>query len=163
MNKEDVCVLIDSEEKRLRLLEILEQTGEKVWKYSHLNRSYNNLVYTAGHVGDEYWVMLDCGTGRQEITLDELEQLLTQQRNQEDEIDKLRQHAEALGFELLEKKREIKVGDFGIFWDNRYMNHRLYCFLSKIENNKFLNKNNVSWDNFRHLTEEEKTKIQESW
>lgn len=74
-------------------------------------------------------------------------------------IDQLKKQAEALGYELVEKKRVPKVGDFGVFGEYS----TLFGFISEIENNNFADSHGSIWDNFRHLTEEEKTKIQNNW
>jgi hypothetical protein len=79
-------------------------------------------------------------------------------------LDALKLIAESYGFELVEKKREIKVGDFGRFWDSDE-NYCLYSFLENISKiNMYQPKGyTTGWSNFTHLTDEEKQAITENW
>lgn len=81
------------------------------------------------------------------------------------ELDALKLIAESYGFELVEKKREIKVGDFGKFWDEEEQDC-LYGFLKDIKKDieiYYVAENDSCWTYFTHLTEEEKKAIQENW
>lgn len=155
MRKEEIYVVIDSEEKRLRALDILEKAGEEVYKY------FLDYKYLKYHEVDCDWFATDegCIKGLTEITIDQLEQLLIPMS----QLDQLKQQAEALGYELVEKKREIKVGDFGVFWDDDGENKYLFSVISKIEGKTYFSKFGAIWQNFRHLTEEEKQQIQNNW
>lgn len=81
------------------------------------------------------------------------------------ELDALKLIAESYGFELVEKKREIKIGDFGKFWDGVETNY----FMGFVKNIRiesafpFTPEGSVIYRNFRHLTDEEKKQIQENW
>ena len=82
-------------------------------------------------------------------------------------LDALKLIAESWGFELVEKEREIKVGDFGKFECPNRIGFS-FGFLKKIESiGSFIEVTKVnfisSWSNFRHLTDEEKQQIQENW
>jgi hypothetical protein len=81
------------------------------------------------------------------------------------ELDALKLIAESYGFELVEKEREIKVGDFGKFWDDGIC--ILYGFLESISdvepNFIYKRKAGALYINFAHLTDEEKANIQENW
>ena len=79
-------------------------------------------------------------------------------------IDELKQQAEKLGFDLVEKPYEPKVGDFGVFWHSDKQS-RYYGFIIEIisDDYPFVRDSGVPFKNFRKLTEEEKLKIQESW
>lgn len=82
------------------------------------------------------------------------------------ELDYLKLIAESYGFELVEKKREIKVGDFGKFWDNNTKEKDCaFGFLTKKDNDSrpFELSKNSFWVFFAHLTEEEKAQITENW
>jgi hypothetical protein len=79
------------------------------------------------------------------------------------ELDALKLIAESYGFELTEKKREIKVGDFGKFWEDDEDEDYSFGFLIKIDENHFFSDNDTAWYNFSHLTDEEKANIQENW
>ena len=76
-------------------------------------------------------------------------------------LDALKLIAESYGFELVEKKREIKVGDFGKFWV-KYEENPLFGFLRDTVCG-YTDSMGRIWDNFRHLTDEEKQQIQENW
>ena len=161
MKKEDVYVVIDSEEKRLRALQILEDAGEKVYKNLihgyYLKYDYKNLDWFST---DKEFVNL-----LTEITLDQLEQLLTPNYTVKEvhiTVDELKAQAESLGFELVKKERKPKVGDFGVFWDNGDSTPHT-CFLTDLGSNHFYDDESVRWDNFRFLTDEEKANIQNNW
>jgi hypothetical protein len=81
-------------------------------------------------------------------------------------LDELKQQAEKLGYDLVEKPYEPKVGDFGVFWDFN-QNVSVLGYISKIiEDNGSLyyqRSGILAYNHFRKLTEEEKQKIQESW
>jgi hypothetical protein len=78
-------------------------------------------------------------------------------------LDALKLIAESYGFELVDKKREIKVGDFGKFWDWREKDC-CFGFLTEFEDRGFRDRLQIGlWKNFRHLTDEEKADIQENW
>ena len=80
------------------------------------------------------------------------------------ELDYLKLIAESYGFELVEETREIKVGDFGIFWDStctcpvygflQFISKGVYCYSPT---------SGSSFRNFRHLTDAEKAQITEIW
>lgn len=79
-------------------------------------------------------------------------------------LDALKLIVESYGFVLVEKKQEIKIGDFGKFWDD---NEKECCFsfLHTIDNDlgSFECGACLYWSNFRHLTDEEKENIQQNW
>jgi hypothetical protein len=77
-------------------------------------------------------------------------------------LDHLKKQADKLGYQLVEKPYEPKVGDFGVFKNND-CEFEYVGFLDDIFDEKFYMKNNIPWDSFRKLTDEEKTKIQEAW
>lgn len=168
MRKEEICVLIDSEEKRLRALEILKKAGEEVYVGSLLFKESKEVYYYIGYsrfYGS--WKLIP--PDRPEvITLDQLEELLLPNYVVKDvhlTIDELKEQAERLGLELVEKKREIKVGDFGVFWDgDKVIQDVIYFdYLTRIEDNFFIDSGGNPFKNFRRLTDEEKEKIQNNW
>jgi hypothetical protein len=162
MKKEEVYVVIDSEEKRLRAIQILSDAKEEILSGSVLNGKFNGKV-TLG-VFSNLWQDINTNF-KTEISLDQLEQLLSPKQEIKMELDALKLIAESWGFELVEKKREIKVGDFGHFWDidMPYLNVGFIVEVNK--DNKLPYKSSFSslWTNFRHLTDEEKANIQENW
>ena len=171
MKKEQIYVTIDNEEKRLRAIEILEKAGEKYWGNEKNWSMTINDVHKYLYLQTEGWLVnnLDCGT-REEITLGQLESLLLPIPNYQVKdvilsLDELKQQAEKLGFDLVEKPYEPKVGDFGVFWDNCEEGNRYYGFLINTDESPFpMMSNNRGWfKNFRKLTDEEKQRIQESW
>ena len=85
-------------------------------------------------------------------------------KKQEIKLDALKIIAESYGFELVEKAREIKVGDFGKFYDSDE-NYCLYSFLENIsKSNMYQPKGyTTGWSNFSHLTDAEKAQITENW
>ena len=89
-----------------------------------------------------------------------------EEHKQEIKLDALKLIAESYGFELVEKKREPKLGDFGKFWDNGE-NNCCYDFLKTIDiddvGTPYETKFGTWYRNFAHLTEEEKKQIQENW
>jgi hypothetical protein len=167
MKKEQIYVTIDSEEKRLRAIEILEKAREKIRETSFLylffQKDYKHLCIDK--TGE--WSLFGI-THNTEITLDELEALLIPNYQVKDVIlslDELKQQAEKLGYDLVEKPYEPyvpKVGDFGAF-SNNGCKFEYVEFLDDIRNGEIYMKNNIQWHNFRKLTDEEKQKIQESW
>lgn len=157
MKKEDICVLIDSEEQRLIALDILKRAGEKVAPHTRLRECYNEKMWLKMFEDNE-WYTAYTKEEKTIITLDQLEELIGVHLT----IDELKKQAEKLGFELVEKKREIKVGDFGVFYNNKLANY-YYGFLSKIEEEKYWIEGSIRCNNFRHLTNEEKEKIQNNW
>jgi hypothetical protein len=166
MKKEQIYVTIDDEEKRLRAIEILEKAGEEIRDESMLYRGVDNH-YKHLCINDKGVWTLFCATHDTEITLDQLEALLIPNYQVKDVIlslDELKAQAEKLGYDLVEKPYEPKVGDFGVFWD-RDEENKSYGFLEDIKSQtcKFVRDNYVPFMNFRKLTEEEKQKIQESW
>ena len=163
MKKEEIYVVIDSEEKRLRAIQILTDAGETIFWQSYLltenplnkNLEINNGEWLLSRDEDEDIL------SKKEITLDQLEQLINPK--QEIKLDALKLIAESYGFELVEKKREPKVGDFGKFWDSKEKYRRL-GFISEITSFSFKDCfHDTSWSNFAHLTDEEKKQIQENW
>ena len=167
MKKEQIYVTIDSEEKRLRAIEILEKAGEEISKRSEIwNRNHcnNQLEFF-----DRVWLLSgDAFEKKTEITLNQLEALLIPNYQVKDVIlslDELKQQAEKLGYDLVEKPYEPKVGDFGVFWHEKEEGNRYYGFIIKIisDDYLFVRDNGVPFKNFIKLTDEEKQKIQESW
>jgi len=166
MKKEQIYVTIDNEEKRLRAIEILEKAGEEIKDdstlYKCVDNHYNRLCINSEGV----WTLF-CITNHKGITLDQLEALLTPNYQVKDVIlslDELKQQAEKLGFDLVEKPYHPKVGDFGAFWDGN-KEDETFGFLGEIRNQqlKFVRNDGVPFLKIRKLTEEEKQKIQESW
>ena len=165
MKKEEIYVTIDSEEKRLRAIEILEKAGEIIIRisflYLHVHEHYKRLCVDKNGV----WTLL-CITHKTEITLDELEELLMPNYQVKDvvlSIDELKAQAEKLGYQLVEKTYKPKIGEFGVFYDGG--KYSVYEFITEIDTqrNKFQLANYLWFDNFRKLTEEEKQKIQSAW
>lgn len=158
MKKEEIYVVIDSEAKQKRAIQILTDAGEKLSicdnaftfddKYKFLKIDSNNEWFIFG-----FMYNLD-----NEISLDKLEEIL---QPKEIKLDALKLIAESYGFELVEKKREIKVGDFGKFWDDK--DETSYGFLVRLYERYY--RHNAGYDclNFAHLTEQEKAQIQENW
>jgi hypothetical protein len=205
MKKEEIYVVIDSEQTRQRAIEILERAGEII-DYSNFELSDILIVHSI----DKDWFLTEehFKKSKQEITLDQLEQMLLPKQgyicpqtkiqcddeccvSAEDchitssldsgivdcepkqeikmELDALKLIAESYGFKLVEKPREIKVGDFGKFWDN---DNKDCCFgfLHTIDNDlgsfdlgSFESGAGLYWSKFHHLTDEEKQQIQENW
>lgn len=84
-------------------------------------------------------------------------------------INMLKDKAEELGYNLVEKPYEPKVGDFGVF-RNKPTEFKHYGFLSNILNvdtgdvvYKYVDYAGIAWERFRKLNEQEKIKIQENW
>lgn len=163
MKKEEIYVVIDSEEKRLRAIQILTDAGENILDTSSLLYKFAGKMILRFN-GKKWWVTLD-SDDKTEITLDQLEELLNPKQEEPIKLDALKLIAESYGFELVEKKREPKVGDFGEFWDIK----EKYSCLGFIENINiedfypFALKGGSVYENFAHLTEEEKKQIQENW
>jgi hypothetical protein len=163
MKKEEIYVVIDSEEKRLRAIQILSDAGEIITNESVLlNEFYNVPMSLCFDLG---WYCIKMKAHRQEITLNQLEQMLNPIKEVGMSLDALKLIAESWGFELVEKEREIKVGDFGKFWDDGI--YILYGFLESISdvepNFIYKRKAGALYINFAHLTDEEKANIQENW
>jgi hypothetical protein len=166
MKREQIYVTIDTEEKRLRAIEILRNAGGEICEGSSFLYPYHHEMQICFEPEFNEWGAYNC-KGKTRITLDQLESLLLPNYQVKDVIlslDELKQQAEKLGFDLVEKPYEPKVGDFGVFWD-RYEENTYYGFLINTDDSKYpMMSNNRGWfKNFRKLTEEEKQKIQEAW
>lgn len=162
MKKEEIYVVIDSEEKRLRAIQILSDAGENIWEGSRLLKEFTDEMIVRFNSSDNsWWTTYDKSFFI--ISLDQLEQMLSPKQEIKMELDALKLIAESYGFELAEKKREIKVGDFGKFWDNNSIFQSQYGFLKSISKDDFESYGNLEWSNFSHLTDEEKANIQENW
>jgi hypothetical protein len=198
MKKEEIYVVIDSEEKRLRAIEILTDAKESIYKFSDMLEVYTTPFLLSFSKAE--WCIILRIDDEINISLDQLEQLLSPKQgyicpqtkiqcddeccvSAEDchitssldsgivdcepkqeikmELDALKLIAESYGFELVEKKREIKVGDFGKFWV-KYEENPLFGFLRDTVCG-YTDSMGRIWDNFRHLTDEEKQQIQENW
>lgn len=166
MKKEEIYVVIDSEEKRLRAIQILTDAGETILNTSSLLDEFTVLMELKFYSSNNYWWVTSFGTKPYKITLNKLEQLLKPKQEEPIKLDALKLIAESYGFELVEKKREPKVGDFGKFLDSE----EKYCCLGFIENINiedgaypFELKGGSVYKNFAHLTDEEKQQIQENW
>jgi len=158
MKKEEIYVVIDSEEKRKRAIKILTDAGEKFWEHSQI--FFNNATGCLICRRDNLWYLLATRSTKQEINLDQLEELLNPKQEVKMELDALKLIAESYGFELVEKPREIKVGDFGKFWDSpctcpvygylQFISKGIYCYSPA---------SGSSYRNFAHLTNEEKEQL----
>jgi hypothetical protein len=165
MKKEEIYVVIDSEEKRNRAIQILSDAGEIITNESVLlNEFYNVPMSLCFDLG---WYCIKMKAHRQEITLNQLEQMLNPIKEVGMSLDALKLIAESWGFELVEKKREIKIGDFGKFWsdNNCYFVGFLQDVYKISETNKcvFQMKDYGTFCYFAYLTDEEKANIQENW
>jgi hypothetical protein len=162
MKKEEIYVVINDEEKRNRAIQILTDAGEKI---DYRNFKLSEILKL--HSVDKDWFLTTSffSEGLNLITLDQLEQLLNPQFVVKEialPIEELQKQAELLGFELVKKERKIKAGDFGKFWDDDE-NRCVYGFLTEKTAKIFKDKYGTPWDNFAHLTDEEKQQIQENW
>jgi hypothetical protein len=156
MKKEHIYVVIDSESKRLRALQILSDAGENIGCIN-FNERYKYLTFDTSY---EWNTFSFTYTSSAKITLDELEELLNPKEEVKMELDAIKLIAESYGFELVEKPREIKVGDFGKFWDSpctcpvygylQFISKGTYCYSPA---------SGSSYRNFAHLTNEEKEQL----
>lgn len=167
MKKEEIYVTIDSEEKRLRAIDILQKVNGKVRRTSFLN-SYVSERYKYLSIDSEgFWTLFCLKNGEKEITLDELEELLIPNYQVKDvilSINELKDQADKLGYQLVEKPYKPKVGDFGVFYDfNENSNNLGFLTDIQILPYRFVRDKNTPFKNFRKLTEKEKRKIQEAW
>lgn len=164
MKKEQIYVVIDDEPKRLRAIQILTDAKEEIFSGSILLEGINSY-YINLHFSTDW--SLSASDHKTEITLDQLEQMLNPNfvvKEVHLSLDDLQKQAESLGFDLVKKERQIKVGDFGKFWGgNEKKGH--YGFLTSELVNGFLvdNDTHFAYSNFRHLTDEEKQAITENW
>jgi hypothetical protein len=171
MKKEEIYVVIDSEEKRQKALHILSNANEKVFYHSILKYKFFTTVFLTLDPESKQWqswgnVHEKTKSEKTEITLEELESILSPNYAVKEvhlTIDELKAQAEILGFELVRKERKPKVGEFGVFWDNNKDKIKVYNFIRIIKDNLFVDKSSYAWKNFRHLTEEEKQEIQNNW
>jgi hypothetical protein len=166
MKKEEIYVVIDDEPKRLRAIHKLRYYKEPIFSLSYIfsENPYNKCL----EFYDDEWIIsgYDDIKKKTEITLDQLEQMLNPQFVVKDvilPIEELQKQAELLGFKLVKEERQIKVGDFGKFWDNNSIFQSQYGFLKSISKDDFESSGNLEWSNFAHLTDEEKQQITENW
>jgi hypothetical protein len=175
MKKNEIYVVIDSEEKRLRAIQILSDAGENIWNNTDLigngttvlTQTYITPIILVFYKG---WYCIKTVGNKQEITLDQLEQMLSPKQEIKMELDALKLIAESYGFELVEKEREIKVGDFGKFLSENGGSSSfgfLYKIIGTLDTGIIYaedgNDITTHWSNFRHLTNEEKQQIQQNW
>jgi hypothetical protein len=170
MKKEEIYVVIDSEPKRLRAIHKLRYYKEPIFSLSDIfsENPYNKCL----EFYDDEWIVLGYDDKdikkKTEISLDQLDQMLNPQFVVKDvilPIEELQKQAELLGWKLVKEERQIKVGDFGKFWDSDESS----CFFGFVSDLEPEHKSlkyclNDDWfANFAHLTEEEKQQIQENW
>ena len=156
MKKKNIYVVIDSESKRLRALQILSDAGENIGN-TMFDEKYKYLRFDASN---EWNTFSFIWTSETEVTLDELQQLLNPKQEVKMELDALKLIAESYGFDLVEKPREIKVGDFGKFWDCP-TTCPVYGYLHFISKGVYIYSpaSGSSFRNFAHLTDEEKEQL----
>jgi hypothetical protein len=169
MKKEEIYVVIDSEEKRLRAIQILSDAKENISTFDLSMDFSEKHKYLRLDSNNQWFIFSYMFSTDTEINLDQLEQMLSPKQEIKMELDALKLIAESYGFELVEKEREIKVGDFGKF-SSENGSVCSYGFLYKmrgiksgiiyVENNKDITNH---WSKFHHLTDEEKQQIQENW
>jgi hypothetical protein len=170
MKKEEIYVVIDSEQTRQRAIKILSDASENIWNNTDLigngttvlTQTYITPIILVFYKG---WYCIKTVGNKQEISLDQLEQMLNPIKEVGMSLDALKLIAESYGFELVEKKREIKVGDFGKFFDGNEKDSMQYQygFLAEIYRDSILSDGEIIWNNFRHLTDEEKANIEQNW
>jgi hypothetical protein len=169
MKKEEIYVVIDSEQKRLRAIQILSDAKENVWEGSRLLKEFTDEMIVRFNSSDNSrWTTYDKGSFI--ITLDQLEQMLNPQFVVKDvilPIEELQKQAELLGWKLVKEERQIKAGNFGKFWaeDEEFCR---YDYLTRIDNSTklgvmYCTATILAFKNFRHLTDEEKQQITENW
>jgi len=156
MKKKNIYVVIDSEEKRQEAIEILGDAGENIGN-TMFDEKYKYLRFDASNKWNIFSFIWSSET---EINLDELDELLNPKEEVKMELDALKLIAESYGFELVEKKREIKVGDFGKFWDST-CDCPVYGYLHLISKGVYIYSlsSGNSYRNFAHLTEDEKEEL----
>jgi len=170
MKKEEIYVVIDSEEKRQRAIKILTDAKENISIFDSSFEFSERYKYLKLDRNNQWFIFSSCMFSTEtEINLDQLEQLLNPIQEVKMELDALKLIAESYGFELVEKPREIKVGDFGKF-SSENGSVCSYGFLYKmkdiksdiiyVENNKDITNH---WSNFCHLTDEEKEQLTKNW
>jgi len=120
MKKEEIYVVINSEKKRLRAIQIL--TDEKVMTYSSLlhegGRGQLTFDIDAWNLPSFKYNL----GNKTQITLDQLEQLLSP-KQEPMKLDALKLIAESYGFELVEKKFYKNIKRF-IIWKSHKKNKR---------------------------------------
>lgn len=86
MKKEEIYVVIDSEEKRVRAIQILTDAGEKFWKKEKYFKIDSENTHLISCIRDGDWFIVHTKHSgirdRTEITLDELEQFLKPKEEQ---------------------------------------------------------------------------------
>lgn len=82
MNKTNIRVTIDSEKKYKRAIEILEKHGERIWDFENamiFDRFFRHLIFDDNEdVG--WYINTSLNPTETEITLDQLDELLTQEK-----------------------------------------------------------------------------------
>ena len=131
-----------------------------------IKRKYIFLVFFNNNLDSGGWFIASKNGGKQEISLDQLEQMLTPQFVVKEialALEELQKQAELHGYKLVKEERQIKVGDFGKFLDDGE-DGCVYGFVAEKTVFGFRDKfHDTSWNNFAHLTDEEKQQIQENW
>jgi hypothetical protein len=161
MKKEEIYVVIDSEEKRLRAIQILTDAKEEIFSMSGMLQK-NDKEFTIDYILGS-WTRNANKEKKTEITLDQLEQMLNPNFVVKEialPFEELQKQAELHGWKLVKEERQIKVGDFGKFWDENEQ-CCVYGFLESIF--MYKRKTGSIYINFAHLTDEEKANIQQNW
>jgi hypothetical protein len=163
MKKEKIYVVIDSEEKRLRAIQILSDAKESIYEFSDILNVYTTPFLLSFHKGE--WCIILRIDDEINISLDQLEQILNPRFVVKDvilPIEELQKQAELHGWKLVKEERQIKVGDFGKFY-NIFPNNYVCGVLSGLCQGEYVDSYSKGWKNFVHLTDEEKQQITENW
>jgi hypothetical protein len=114
MKKNEIYVVIDSEEKRQKALQILSDANEKISNHSVLKIKFFSTFFLTLAPQSKEWCSLgvlykyDIEQDKTKITLEELESILNPNYAVKEihlTIDELKAQAEMLGFELVKKER----------------------------------------------------------
>lgn len=156
MKKEQIYVVIDSEPKRLRALQILKDSGDNILKNSLLldEGSKGNLRYTG------VWFLSNWkGQNKTEITTQQLEEILNPKESIDQLTENFKSKAKELGFkvDIVFEGIEPRIGTFGKFRDDskRYIHYGTLTSINVGDFDPFENQNEACFINFQPLTQSE--------
>lgn len=76
MKKEDICVVIDSEKKRLAAIDILERAGESLYHRSQIFWKFDKKLYLHYDIHTDNWVCVNTKISKRKVPLNKLGDLI---------------------------------------------------------------------------------------
>lgn len=147
MKKEEIYVIIDSDEKRDKAIKILTDAGESIWDKANAMKYDTSARYLAIDINEMEWctVYVNNLVGLTEITLDQLEELLRKEGKQK--VSGKKELIEINGVAKTDYS-EINLNILDLMAERMTANKHKY---PKGNSKKELNIKDLEWALFRHL------------